>query len=104
VPLIPTEVFFVNDEIVIGVQLPKSAVEHVKMLVTEKLPDFIYVIFGGHCVENRKQITVFKISECYFSIVIHIQGKENSHYHSVSISVLKLRGSLQKLQSWVGRQ
>jgi hypothetical protein len=47
-PLIPAEVLLVNDEVMIGVQLPKPTIEHIEMLIAEILSDLIDVILCGN--------------------------------------------------------
>ena len=42
---VPGEVLFVNQKVVVGVQLPEAAVEYVEVLVGEVLPDHINIIF-----------------------------------------------------------
>jgi hypothetical protein len=56
VPLIPAEVFFVYYKVMVGVELPKSAVKYIKMLVTKELSNFIDVVLFCNCLQNTEQV------------------------------------------------
>jgi hypothetical protein len=45
---IPGKVFFIYQEIMVSIQLPEAAVEHVEMLIREVLSNFIDIFFVGH--------------------------------------------------------
>jgi hypothetical protein len=48
VALIPGEVFLVNKEVMVGVQLPKTTIQHVEVLIGKVLPHHVNVIFVGN--------------------------------------------------------
>ena len=48
VAFVSAEIFFVDQEIVIGIQFPETTIQHVKMLITEVLPDFINIFFSSY--------------------------------------------------------
>jgi hypothetical protein len=45
---VPREIFLVNQKVMVGIQFPETAVQHIEMLVGEVLSDFINVFFVGH--------------------------------------------------------
>ena len=50
--LVTRKVIFVNQEIVICVQLPKSTVQYVEVLVGKVLSDHVDVVFVAHLQES----------------------------------------------------
>jgi hypothetical protein len=53
-PLVSAEVLLVNYEVMIGVQLPKPTIKHIKVLVAKVLSDLIDVILCGNLVKNTE--------------------------------------------------
>lgn len=52
VSLVPRKVLLVDQKVVIGVQLPESAVQYVEVLVRKVLSHFVDVLLGGHVVQD----------------------------------------------------
>jgi len=69
-PFIAREIFLVNEEVVVSVQLPKPAVKYIKVLVGEIFPDFVDVFFLGNLLEDLTQVRLLEISERNLSIII----------------------------------
>ena len=70
--LVAAEILLINDEIVIGIQLPKPAVQHVEVLVAEKLSDLVDIVLGVHLVKHVKQVTVLEVTISDLTVIIHI--------------------------------
>jgi len=66
------------------------------MLIRKVKPDFINVVFTSNLVQYCKKITVFEISISNFAVIIHIKSEKYPHDHSISITFLELRGSLEE--------
>lgn len=56
VTLVPREVFLIDQEVMVGVQLPESAVQHVKVFVAEVLAYFVDVLFCADVMQHCEQI------------------------------------------------
>lgn len=95
-PFITRKVFFINQKVVVRVQLPKSAIKDIKVLIREILSHNIDIIFVTHLKKCVHKVWLLKISPCYFPIIVWIQHKENSHYYCICIPILKFWSRLQK--------
>ncbi len=102
VPLIPRKVLLVDEEVVVGVELPEAAVEHVEVLVGKILTNHIDVALVADLDEGLHQVRLLKISPSYLPVVVRVESEEYSHHHRVSVPVLELGGRLQELQAGVG--
>lgn len=80
----------------VGVQLPKTAVKYIEVLVRKVVSYHIYVIFIAHLKKGVHEVRLLKISPRNFAVVIRVKHEENTHDHCVSISILKLGCRLQK--------
>ena len=54
--LVAREIFLVDQEVVIGVQLPEPAVKDIEMLVTEVLSHFVYVLLSAYMVQYSEEV------------------------------------------------
>ena len=99
--LVPREVLFVYEEVVISVELPKPAIQHIKMLIRKVLPHDVDIILIADLEESFQKITVSEVPPSYLAIIIRVKGKEYTHYYRISIAVLKLRCCLQELKTWM---
>jgi hypothetical protein len=70
VTLIPIEVLFVYQEVMVCVQLPKSAVQNIEMLIRKVLPHFINILFSSYILENILQVALLEVSESDLAIII----------------------------------
>ena len=96
------EVFFVNQEVVVGVKFPESTVKHIEVFVREVLPNLIYVFFVGHLEEDIGQIRVLKVAPRDLPVVVSVELVKNAHNDCVSVPLLELRGGFEELQSRMG--
>jgi len=85
----------------VRIKLPKSAVEHIKVLVGKVVSDLIDVILRVNREQSFDEVRVLKVSIGYLSIVILVETKEDPHHNCICISILKLRRRLQKFKPWV---
>jgi len=56
VALVTREILLINKEVMIRVQLPKAAIQHVKMLIREVLAHHIYIVLVAHLLERLVQV------------------------------------------------
>jgi len=101
VPFVSAEIFLVYYKVVIWVKFPKAAVKNIKVLVAKELPNFVYIVFFRHSVQNTEKIRVFEVSVGYVAVIVHIKREKYAHYYGISIPVLKFWCSLQKLETWM---
>ena len=72
VTLIPREVFLIDQEVVVSVQLPKPAIKHVEVLVAEVLAYFVDVLFCADVMQHSEQIRVLKVPERDVPIIVRV--------------------------------
>ena len=72
VTLIPREVFLIDQEVVVSVQLPKPAIKHVEVLVAEVLTYFVDVLFCADVMQHSEQIRVLKVPERDVPIIVRV--------------------------------
>lgn len=92
--LVSWKVLFVDQEVMISIKLPESAIEHIEMFIGEILSDLIYIFLSCHCEQYFLQIWSLEVPQTYSSIIIDIDLVEYSHNYSVCITILKLWGRL----------
>lgn len=96
VALIAREVVFVDEEIVVGVQLPEAAVQHVEVLVREVLSHLVDVILPGYVEEHVLEVGALEVAEGDAAVVVHVYFVKYAHHHGVRVTVLKLWRRLQE--------
>ena len=89
VPGVFWKIILWNMEIVVLVQFPELAVQNIKMLIWEKIPDCVNVLLLVDLIQGLHQIGKFEISKSNLSIVVSIKGIENSLNHSVHFWYIK---------------
>lgn len=85
----------------IGIQFPKNAVNYVKMLIAEILPDFVYVRFLADLPENCKDIRLAEFPEKYLIISVQVIRVENPHNDCIGVFLLEIWVKFQKFQTWM---
>lgn len=70
VAFISGEIFFVNQEIVICVELPESAIQNIEMLIGKILANYVDVAFIAYLHEGVHQIGILEITPSYFSVIV----------------------------------
>jgi hypothetical protein len=70
VAFVPRKVFFVNEKIMVGIQLPESTVKHVEMLIRKVLPDNVNIVFRTHLEQSIKQVRVLEVPPSDLAIVV----------------------------------
>lgn len=45
---VPREIFLVNQKVMVSIQFPETAVQHIEMLVREVLSDFINILLVSY--------------------------------------------------------
>ena len=102
--LVSRKVLLVYQKIVIGVQLPKPAIEYIEMLVREVLPHHVDIILATHLIESLHQIRQLEVTPRDLVIIIGIDDEEYSHDHGVGVAVLELGRGLQEFKTRMGLQ
>ena len=95
------EVFLVDQEVVVCVQLPEPTVEHVEMLIAKVGSHFVYVFLVADNLKHIEEVWIFEISIGYVSIVIRVEWVENAHYNCICIALLELRCLLEEFETWM---
>jgi predicted phosphohydrolase len=52
VALIPREILLVNDKVMISVQLPKTAIQNVEMLIRKELTNLVYIVLVRNLMQD----------------------------------------------------
>ena len=104
VTFIAREVFFIDQEVMICIQFPEPAIEHIEVLVAEVLSDFVDVLLVAYVVQHVKQVRVFEVTEVNLAIVICVQSIEDSHHDCICVSLLEFWGLLEELKTWMAVQ
>ena len=81
------------------VQLPKTAVEDVEMLVRKVLAHHVDVVLVAYLLKRVHQIRKLEIAPRYFVVIIRVNYEKNPHHYGICVSVLKLRCRLQELKA-----
>ena len=69
------------------------------MLIGKVLSYDIYIVFIAYLKKGIHEIREFKVAPRYPIVIIRVNYKKYAHYHSISVSVLKLWGSLQEFKA-----
>ena len=102
--LVSRKVLLVYQKIVIGVQLPKPAVEHVEVLVREVLSHHVDIILIAYLMESVHQIRQLEVTPRNLVIIVGIDDEEYSHDHSVRVAILELGSGLQEFKTRMSLQ
>lgn len=99
--LIPREVFLVYQEIVVGIQLPKSAVKDIEMLVRKVLAHNVDIVLIAHLKKGIHQVGKLEVAPRYLVVIIRVNYEKYPHHDCVGVPVLELGCCLQEFQSWM---
>jgi len=91
VTFIARKVFFIDEEVVVCVQLPKSAVKHIEVLVGKVLTYFVDIFLWAYLVNCLVKVRVLKVSKCDMAIIISIKAVKNAHDNCIGVPLLELR-------------
>ena len=90
VSLVPREVLLINQEVVICIKLPESAIKNVEVLIAKVGSHFVDVFLVTDNLKHIEEVWLLEVSESYVTVIICIQLIEYPHDDRVSISLLKL--------------
>jgi len=104
VALLLRELIFGDLEVVVLVELPEAAVEHLEVFLAEELPHIVDVLFCVDSHEGLLQRTLLHVQQFEASLVVVVLGPEDADNHGVRLALLELWRALQKQQPRVHQQ
>ena len=93
------KILAIDEQVVIFVQLPKLAVDNVKVLVTEEVGDLVDVVLVLEKSEDGQEIGLSQLLRGDSAAPGSIDGEEDSGYHSVHVTRVEFRRLLQEAQT-----
>lgn len=100
--VVPRQVVLVDEQIVVAIQLPELAVDHVEVLVAEVLRDLVDVVLLLQQLDHVQEIRPPQFRNRYPARPGAIDAVENPGDDGVDVARMELGGFLEEGEPWMG--
>jgi hypothetical protein len=99
-PIELEQVVLLEQEIVVLVDLPKAAIDHIEMLVGEIVPNLVHVLGPVEVAPraDKVRLATLELLQRDLTSLRAVETKEETAEHRIAVPLLKLGGILQELE------